>query len=145
MKLLLYIMLCMFFISCTRDSVRVNTTTTIEGDYTDTTSYMHPSGSPIAYPDTIVKKSVYKINDSTFWMMAYKCNDSLTYCGVIGLSSKFGFTIRSNNKIEVFEFAPLSTSYSAGSYYDPVKHYIYITRSPNLLDPRKEIHRMSKP
>ena len=145
MKLIVFLTAIMLFSSCEREVPA--RTATIEGDYTDTTRYIHPAGAPIAYPDTIVKKTVYKINDSTFWMVGFRCNDSTTLCGNFSTYYKLGFIIKSNNSVQTFEFGsavPPLPPLAAASYYDPVNRFIYIVRCPDVLCDRKEVHRMSR-
>jgi len=144
MKQIIFIIGVLFFVSCNRE-VTTTSPVTVEGDYTDTTSYVHPSGPPVAYPDTVIKKTVYKINDSTYWMVPFNCNDSsFASCGIYSHSYKLGFIIRYDNSINVLPMLGDPIFYLfPGSYYDPVTHYIYLTRAYSL-NSRFETHRMRK-
>lgn len=147
MKTILSILLLSLLISCKKEAAK--TTSGIEGNYRDTSSFFTPAGAPFAYIDSIATKTVYKINDSTYWMQAFWCNDTTGASCMLGggpITKRFGFIIQPNNNIRVIQIQmdPIFYPPPSGGYYDPGTQYLYLTRVYSSPDTRVEVHRMRK-
>lgn len=133
MKIILSILCLIIFLvfSCSKEQRILQPD--ISGNYSDTITIRRPDGT---ITDTVFTKEIFKINDSTFKMCSFLCDQSIKQCDTIILILQADNNIRiSPQIINDCGTVSLTTSLyaTAGTgLYDPTLDKISLTHS-NLL------------
>lgn len=153
MRFLLIFLCVLCIFSCQKELKNSKATAiSIGGVYWDTVSVNTPT---LNIQDSLVLKTVYKINDSIFWMPLWFCEDSTYSCTGINLGYFGGYKrlvmhLKSDNTIEVIpdfydgNFDILTYEQCSNPSYFDGRDYLFIDRcydGPGSSE-KRETHRL---